>query len=245
MSVFEEWLQRWERQQQRYMPDREERFEAIVEALSTLPSPIRVADLGAGPGSLARRILDSVPGATVLAVDTDPVLLRIGREALAGYGERLRFVDADLRAELGEIGEIDAAVSTTALHWLAPDDLATLYAQLAAALRPGGLFLNGDRSDYAESSSCVAAVAREIRERRREAAVDDAAETWEAWWEAAEAAPELAAEVTERRRRGHEHPSVEHHPDLAWHREALLGAGFTEADSLWQHGTDRVIVAIR
>jgi Methyltransferase domain len=41
-------------------------------------------------------------------------------------------------------GAPDAAVSTTALHWLPEPDLRALYAELAAVLRPGGLLLDGD-----------------------------------------------------------------------------------------------------
>ena len=53
-------------------------------------------DLGSGPGSLAVRLLDRIPGATVVAVDADPLLLALGR---AAYGDRtgLRFADRDLR----------------------------------------------------------------------------------------------------------------------------------------------------
>jgi SAM-dependent methyltransferase len=101
-----------------------------------------VLDLGSGPGSLAVRLLDRIPAATVIAIDTDPLLLALGR---AGYGDRagLRFADLDLRAPgwaagLGLDRAADAAVSTTALHWLPPPALRAMYAELATVLRPGG-----------------------------------------------------------------------------------------------------------
>ena len=57
-------------------------------------------DLGCGPGSLAVRLLDRMPAARVVAIDTDPLLLALGR---AAYGGRsgLRFVDQDLRNRAG------------------------------------------------------------------------------------------------------------------------------------------------
>ena len=63
------WLDRWDRQQEGYIPDREERFAVIVDvvaAASDRPDPL-VVDLGAGPGSLSVRLLDRLPRATVAA----------------------------------------------------------------------------------------------------------------------------------------------------------------------------------
>ena len=92
------WIERWERQQEESLPDREERFTALIDAValgSGRDDPV-VIDLGCGPGSLSVRLLDRLPRATVVAVDTDPVTLALGR---AAYGDRpgLRFVDLDLR----------------------------------------------------------------------------------------------------------------------------------------------------
>jgi SAM-dependent methyltransferase len=145
-----EWISRWDAQQQLYMPDREERFTALIDAVEAgtgRDDPL-VLDLGCGPGSLAVRLLDRIPRARVVAIDSDPVLLALGN---AGYGGRpgLRFADQDLRAPgwpgaLGLDRPADAAVSTTALHWLRAEALRAMYAQLAAVVRPGGLLLDGD-----------------------------------------------------------------------------------------------------
>ena len=144
------WIARWEIQQQGYLPDREDRFTALIDAVEEAagrPDPL-VLDLGCGPGSLSVRLLDRMPAARVIAIDTDPVLLALGRAAY-GQQDRLRFADLDLRsngwtAELGLDRPADAAVSTTALHWLRPDALHVMYARLATVLRPGGLLLDGD-----------------------------------------------------------------------------------------------------
>src|ERR1700686_4436990 len=89
---YSNWLARWDAQQQRHIPDREERFSAMVEAVAAFAGPEpRVLDLGCGPGSLSARVLDRIPGAQVVAIDADPVLLAIGRGAL-GTGKQLQFV---------------------------------------------------------------------------------------------------------------------------------------------------------
>ena len=241
------WLDRWEAQQGSHMPDREERFTAMIDAVEALCGPApHVVDLGCGPGSLARRILDRLPEARVTAIDMDPVLLAIGRNTLGDMGGRLHWLDADLRSRWSAQaqGPVQAAVSATALHWLQLSALTALYRHLGTVLRPGGVFVNGDGMAYPATETRLAAAARAIRERRAAAAAGSA-ESWEQWWEAVEQEAGLAAEVAERRNRHHDHPDHDHPADLAVHVESLRQAGFAEVDTLWQHLADRVLVAIR
>ncbi|MEV4259564.1 methyltransferase domain-containing protein, partial [Spirillospora sp. NPDC049652] len=84
-TVAQRWITRWDRQQEGYLPDREERFTALIDAVEAAgrPDPL-VLDLGCGPGSLSARLLDRLPDATVVAVDTDPLLLALGRSVHTG-----------------------------------------------------------------------------------------------------------------------------------------------------------------
>ena len=146
-----DWIERWDRQQEESLPDREDRFTALIDAVEEgtgRPDPL-VLDIGCGPGSLGVRLLARLPRATVIGVDADPVSMTLGRAAYADV-PGLRFADLDLRvpgwaARLG-LGTRapDAAVSTTALHWLPEPELRAMYAELASVLRPGGLLLDGD-----------------------------------------------------------------------------------------------------
>jgi SAM-dependent methyltransferase len=244
---WQRWLDRWEAQQASYMPDREGRFTVIIDTVEALcgNSP-SVVDLGSGPGSLSRRILDRLPNARVTAIDMDPVLLAIGRNALGDCGGRLHWLDADLRSRWSTTwdGGADAAVSTTALHWLQPSALAALYRHLGTVLSPGSVFVNGDRMEFPPDLPRLAAAARSIRDRL-EPPDAGGAESWEEWWGAVEQDPGLAAEVAERSRRHHEHPDHQHQADLPTHVEQLHQAGFSEVGTIWQHLADRVLVAIR
>ena len=241
------WLARWEAQQNFLLPDREERFDAITSALDGFwgPRP-RVLDLGCGPGSLSTRVLKRVPGAEIVAVDSDPVLLAIGRGALAGE-RRIHFVDADLRADwAGSLplpSPFDAAVTTTALHWLGLPQLVQLFRSAAALLRPGGVLLNGDFLDFDHDQRVIAETARTIRARRQPPT--SGGEDWEAWWAAVTAEPGLAAEAAERHRRGIDHPHDNEAHSYDFHRASLFAAGFSEVGTLWQRLADRVLVAVR
>jgi SAM-dependent methyltransferase len=251
------WIARWDRQQEVYLADREDRFTALIDAVEAAagrPDPL-VIDLGCGPGSLAVRLLRRLPAATVVAVDADPVTLSLGQ---AAYGDvpGLRFLDLDLRSpgwasQLGiEPGRLaDAVVSTTALHWLSAAELRTLYATLAGLLRPGGLFLDGDHLRLSETESPVLAGldrALEERENQRRSPEGHAgrAEDWGQWWEAVAADPVLAPASAERERRQMHHHGPES-TQLAVHVSALRAAGFTEVGTLWQRGGNRLLCAVR
>ncbi len=256
-SAARDWIARWDRQQEVYLPDREERFTALIDAVEAgtgRPDPL-VLDLGCGPGSLSARLLARIPAATVIAVDADPVTLSLGR---AAYGSvpGLRFLEIDLRSsgwetELGiEPGrQVDAVVSTTALHWLTAAELRRLYRVLASLLRPGGLFLDGDhlRLDETENPALARlALAIEEAEDRRRFPDGHAghAEDWRQWWQAVTAEPALADAAAERER-----GTVHHHgPEgalFAVHTTALRAAGFAEVDTLWQRGSNRLLAAVR
>ncbi|HEX7995502.1 MAG TPA: class I SAM-dependent methyltransferase [Streptosporangiaceae bacterium] len=274
------WIDRWDAQQQGFLPDREERFTAMIDAVQESagrPDPL-VLDLGCGPGSLATRLLARIPAATVVAVDADPLLLALGRSAQNassdGAGDApgsdaagsLKFVDLDLRepgwtGALGLGRQADAVLSTTALHWLPPDALAAMYAEVATVLRPGGLVLNGDH--LAEDKAAAPTLARlgralnEIEQRRRRescgrrggssgvAQSDQEPDTWDGWWDAVTGDPALADLVAERRRRSQD---CEHHGSpsgrLSVHVDALRAAGFVEIGTIWQYGEDRVLCGV-
>jgi trans-aconitate methyltransferase len=238
------WLQRWDAQQETYMPDREERFEVLVDLVELVAgAEARVIDLACGPASLGARILARLPHASVVGVDADPVLLALARStAPAG----LTLVDADLRWDdwVRRIppGPYDAVVSTTALHWLRETDLRQVYRACADLLRPGGLLGNGDHMQ-SDANPRLAELAIALDERRatRHAAE---AEDWAAWWRAVREDPELRDAVAERDRRAFDHPE-DSETSGEVHGRALRSAGFIEIDVVWRKGTDTVLAALR
>lgn len=243
-------LKRWDSQQEGYHPDREPRFSAMFDiAEATLGRRFRAIDLGAGPGSLSARLLRRFPRARCVAVDYDPVVLRVGREAVGTVGGRLAWVDARLGSpgwtERLPPGRFDVAFSTTALHWLRAPALGRLYADLHRLLRPGGLFLNGDRMAWGSDHPWLARLAREVRDVRFPAPTRAAQRLgWERWWREAERLPALREEFREQARRGSAHPKGPSLPIDA-HERALARARFREIAVVWQDLDDRVLVARR
>lgn len=246
-----DWITRWDRQQEGYLPDREERFTALIDAVEALgrPDPL-VIDLGCGPGSLSARLLERLPKATVIPVDADPLLLGLGRAAYPQLG----FVDVDLRTpgwmeSLHLDRPADVAVSTTALHWLAVPDLRKLYADLVTVLRPGGLLLNGDHFDSDDDATpAIARLERAIHDRHTDRVfAGDRPEDWRQWWDAIAVEPaftELNDARTARTTAGADHSGTESGL-LSQHVEALRRAGFTEVGTLWQRGNNRLLCAVK
>ncbi|AOP50896.1 methyltransferase [Streptomyces lydicus] len=241
------WVRRWEDQQQHYAVDRDERLTVIADVVehttAGLAEPL-VVDLGCGPGALAARLAARLPHAAIVAVDADPLLLGLGR---AYYGPAVRFVEAVIGRPgwLGALAldrPLDAAVSTTALHYLGEAALRRVYRDLADRLRPGGVLVNGDhlRQDAGRLCEIARAVGRRRAERRRVRSHED----WDSWWAAAHADPALAGLLAERRTRPL--PASEgEHLTLSAHLTLLREAGFRHAGPVWQFGNSHVVVAVR
>src|ERR1700734_4147127 len=182
-----EWIERWDREQEASLPDREDRFVALTPP---------VLHFGCGPDRPAVRLKQRLPRATIVGIDADPVTLALARAAHPD----LRVVDLDLRvagwpARLGLGRPPDVGVSTSALHWLPEPQLRAFYAELASVLKPGGLLLDGDHFKMdAKQTPVLARLDTALRERedgRRFPAGH--AESWSGWWEAVAADPVLAS----------------------------------------------------
>lgn len=250
LETAEKWVERWELQQQRYAVDREDRFTVIADIVEHFTAdragrPLLV-DLGCGPGSLAARLARRLPDADIVAVDQDPLLLELAR---THHADAARYVDT----VIGENGwtqalnldrPLDAAVSTTALHYLSVDALRRTYHHLAALLRPGGVLVNGDH--LPQDDALLAEVTRCVGRRRAERQRALTHEDWHSWWAAVAEDPELADLLAERRRRqpaGGTDSAAR--LSLSAHLHLLRRAGFRRAGAVWQYGDSCVVVAIR
>ncbi|MFC4064691.1 class I SAM-dependent methyltransferase [Actinoplanes subglobosus] len=243
------WQESWDRQQAAFMPDREERFAAMLEAVAAIAEgdAPRILDLAGGTGTISLRALARFPGARPTVLDQDPVLLTIAGSSLR---DRAAVVDADLgdpgwRAKL-PAEPFDAVLTATALHWLPAERVAALYAEVREVLRPGGLFVNADHME----DEGLPELSRQLRDHgraRREARyASGAATSWPQWWALAAADEQLAPKAVERERI---YPSDRHGeewlPPASWHVEALRAAGFREAGVIWRGGTDAAVAGLR
>jgi SAM-dependent methyltransferase len=244
---------RWDAQQETYMPDREQRFAVMLDAVEAgVGDAPRVLDLAGGTGSISRRVLDRFPAARTVVVDIDAALLAIARATFAA-DDRARVVSADLAtpewvAALDEpAGSFDAVLTATALHWLTADRVAGTYAEAGRLLRAGGVLINADHMADPGLPKLAPKLEAYAEERARGRQALDGAEDWTQWWVTLRAVPELAAAVAERDRRFAERDAD--HTELdepsSWHVEALRTAGFGEAGLLWRSSQDAAVIGLR
>jgi SAM-dependent methyltransferase len=133
-------------------PSRPRFFETFASALNAhFEGPIRIAELGSGPGHLADAILRRCSVESYIALDLSTPMHEIAREHLGNLAAQVRFVVADFRnpAWVSDVGEVDALITMQAAHEVRHKNrLPLLLAQAHEAIRPGGVFLFSDH--YAE-----------------------------------------------------------------------------------------------
>lgn len=235
------WQDSWDRQQEAYLPDREDRLGyliALARAART-GSPC-VLDLACGTASITRRLLAADPQARAVALDVDPVLLRIARAGLAGQ-PGARVARADLRDPGWTAGladtRFDAVLTATALHWLGEDVLRRLYRDLAGLLGPGAVFANADHMPLAGAPALA-----DLARAARGPAGGDA---WARWWDEVAREPAFGPDLAARAGVFPDQHPPEFTPAADWHVAALREAGFAEAATLWRRGGDAIVAAVR
>ncbi|MFF5469515.1 class I SAM-dependent methyltransferase [Streptomyces achromogenes] len=241
------WQESWDRQQEWYMPDREERFRIMLDMVEALVGPApRVLDLACGTGSITARLLRRFPGATSTGVDLDPALLAIAHGTFDG-DDRVRLVTADLKdpdwpAKL-PYDSYDAVLTATALHWLHAEPLAALYGRIAGLVRDGGVFMNADHM-IDETTPRINEAERALRHARMEQAKRDGALDWADWWQLAAKDPVLAEPTARRFEIYGEHADGDT-PSAQWHARVLREKGFAEARPVWSSPSDTLLLALK
>ena len=107
--------------------------------------PLRVLDIGTGPGFYA--IILARRGYEVTAVDYSEGMLREARRNAGALADKIRFARMDAQKLAFADGSFDAIV-TRNLTWNLPDP-AGAYREWMRVLRPGGALVNFDANWYA------------------------------------------------------------------------------------------------
>lgn len=240
-----ELLQSWDQQQSAYIAHREARFNTMLEVLAlTLGERFHVLDAGCGPGSLTARLLARFPLIRVTALDLDPMLLAIAREALGQYGDRVCFLQGDVTdtASFAPLQQDrpQAAVSSTAIHWLMPEQQVALYRQLYLLLDDNGLFMNADHQRFDQRQPRLQALATQHEHNTQQQAWQQGVPDWDTWFARALQLPHLAEPGAARTSLFAGRPTPLPTP-VDFHLTALRQAGFVETGTLWQFLDDFIV----
>jgi len=176
----EQYDQEWVNKDSRRTAEREAQFNAALSWLSVFVSGrSRVMDLGCGPGTLAEKLLAAFPEMHVICSDGSDEMLKLARQRLASYGERVSYAQADFSAENWTANlprQLDAVVSARAIHNLRKLKLiGPVYGHVHELLRPGGVFMNIERVNFATPALRRHFRALHIKTRGHAAKMDGAA----------------------------------------------------------------------
>ena len=242
------WLDRWDAQQRTYVPEREERFAVIADVVEASPaSRPRVLDLGCGPGrsrcgsSTVSRARPWSPSTPIRCCSRSGAT-RPGRDRGSAGWTPICVHRPGFRRFL---------VACTMRRSRPPHCTGCLLPVFIPSTRRLLLFSVpvGSSSTVTTSGSprpALSGLAKGLHVARwQQRSPAPPAESWEDWWEALRAEPDLSSAFAERDRRRHEHPLADESDQLSSHVSALRGAGFAEVGTVWQRGTDRVLVALR
>ncbi|GEC07475.1 methyltransferase [Streptomyces spinoverrucosus] len=241
------WQESWDRQQEWYMPDREERFRVMLDLVEAFAGTApRVLDLACGTGTITARLLARFPDATSTGIDLDPALLTIARGTFDG-DDRVTLVEADLKdpdwPTRLPYDTYDAVLTATALHWFHAEPLQALYGRIAGLVRHGGVFMNADHM-IDDTTPRINAAERTLRHARMDRAQKDGALDWADWWQLAAKDPVLAEPTARRFEIYGDHADGEM-PSAAWHARVLREQGFAEARPVWCSPSDALVLALK
>lgn len=115
-----------------YHKFKNERFAPFNDLVTLITAHERmsVVDLGCGTGELSRRLLDHLPGASVLGLDSSPSMLEKARQH---HSHNLEFSLSSIEMASGTF---DLVFSHAAIHWV--DDHRSLIPHLFTMVNPGG-----------------------------------------------------------------------------------------------------------
>lgn len=101
-----------------------------------LPEAPSILDLGCGPGEISQRLLELLPGASLLGLDLDAGHLALARQRCAAFGDRAAFEEGDAVELALEDDRFDLTVCRHLLQ--AVPHAERVVANLARVTRPGG-----------------------------------------------------------------------------------------------------------
>jgi tRNA (cmo5U34)-methyltransferase len=177
-------------------------------------APIRMLDIGSGYGPVAAGVLDNLPNATCVALDISDAMMDVGRERMARFGDRFKYVvgdfaDGTMPKSATAEGPFNLVVSARAIHHLSKEMMKQFYGEIFKIIEPDGAFFNLD-------------TASPVGERLEQS-----------FREAGRGAPRPPQRTP---REASVHDMLPHHKDatLARHMEWLEAGGFTDVECFWK-----------
>lgn len=121
------------------------RLAAAVISLEA-SAPRVIMDVGSGPGSFLRLMLETFPGTRGIWVDSSEAMLAKAQETLGDFGSRVTYQIADMGdvRDIAPAGSVDVVTNARVAHHLGPLGLGDFYRSATELLAPGGWMVTLD-----------------------------------------------------------------------------------------------------
>lgn len=194
----------------RCAPRYEEMQQTMMQYVPGDLQPQRILDLGCGTGNLTLRVLETFPGAHVVALDLSQEILDVCRRQCGE--QRVSYLQQDFSDLQLSANSFDLVVSSIAIHHV--DDLKkqTLFQCVLESLKPGGVFTFVDQF-RGETPGIY----------------QQHMKVWKTFADAKGVPPEEWQMWMEHQEQHDFHATV--HDQMKWLHEV----GFIEVDCLWKH----------
>lgn len=117
---------------------------AVAEMIGDTSRPCRILDIGAGAGTYSFALLEALPNATSVMLDTEPVTdLSAEMATRKGLTDRVGFLNHDYRKFADALAEqtFDLILFSHVLHQETPEDVLSMLRQAREHLADGGIVL--------------------------------------------------------------------------------------------------------
>jgi ubiquinone/menaquinone biosynthesis C-methylase UbiE len=137
----------WERNAMTIRPWRTEFFDSFAAEVAKVKGPVRVLELGSGPGFLAAHLFAAIPELSMVLLDFSSAMHRLAQARLSLHLDRISFVERSFKdAEwTSSLEGFDFVVTHQAVHELRHKRYApVLHEQVRGVLSANGKYLVGD-----------------------------------------------------------------------------------------------------
>lgn len=143
----------------------------VGEFVATLPptrtGSMNVFEIGCGTGRTTLALLRCRADLVVTAVDNEPAMLDQARDALSGFVDqgRAQLIERDALTALLDLPakSVDVVASAYSVHNFLETYRARVLAEIFRVLRPGGVFVNGDRYGLDDTAEHTRLTQEEVR----------------------------------------------------------------------------------
>jgi tRNA (cmo5U34)-methyltransferase len=140
-------------------------YAAIAQPIPSTRDALQILDIGCGTGLELSPILRRAPNARITGIDLSREMLRRLRCKFRDHLKDITLVQGSYLDLPFGIKRYNYAVSAMTLHHLTPSLKRALYSRVRAALKPGGIYLEGDYVVSKEQAELALATYQEIRDQ--------------------------------------------------------------------------------